>query len=684
MNKVLTFALFLLWTLSLAAAPISPEQARAAAFNFLKHYKLVAEKTKLESCSFGQKNQTPEFYIFNFNNSGFIIIAGDDAVTPVLGYSDESVFTGENMPASFAAMLNSFSHQIGYVREHSIPASNSISTQWGNILSDNISSEKGYSVNQLLTCLWDQGAPYNALCPYDPAGPGNRVYAGCVATAMAMTMYYYRYPVQPTGYHSYYSDYGQLSVDFTQSNYNYEQMPYSLTSANYDAAKIQYDCGVAVDMMYSPNGSGAYMDDALNAMKDHFGYNPAATLDYKDSYSETDWKNLLKAQLDAGHPLPYAGYDVSSGHAFVCDGYSDDMFHFNWGWSGSYNGFFYIDNLNPGYNFSTGQQAFINCFPAAVTYPSACGNYQMSTRSGSLEVGHGVSGYANNQNCSWLIQPADSVEYITVEFRYLRTEQVNDVVTIYQGTDAAAPVFGTYSGISGTFSVQVPGNRVFITFQSNGAITDGGFHADYYAYTPPFCSILDVRSDSSGTVNDGSHSYPYNDNSVCRWRIEPQNAGGIMIDFTEFSLEQSSDVLYFYQYPSYILVDSLSGNTIPQSFFINSPKAMVVFKTNEATTETGFTFNYHGVTTGLDEYRNASMYLSVENNFPVLNISHFPEGLYAIELTDITGRTLYASQSELSGTSDRVEIPFISENAGLYLITIKGNDLSRTLKYFAR
>lgn len=685
MNKILSFALLLLWTLSIAAAPVSREQAQIAALNFLKHQKLIGEKTKLEAYSFGQKSQTPEFYIFNYDDSGFIIVAGDDASTPILGFSDESVFSGDNMPPSLAAMLNGFSQQITYIREHSIQANLSIAADWNLVLIGYSSIDKGYSVNQLLTCLWDQGSPYNALCPYDPAGPGDRVYAGCVATAMAMTMYYYRYPVHPTGYHSYYSDYGTLSVDYSQSNYNYEQMPYRLTSANYDAAKIQYDCGVAVDMMYSPDGSGAYMNDALNAMKEHFGYNPAATLEHKDDYTETDWINLLKAQLNAGHPMPYAGYDVSAGHAFVCDGYNNDMFHFNWGWSGSYNGYFYISNLNPGYNFSIGQQAFINCYPAAVSYPLACGNYQMNSRSGSLHVGHGLSGYTNNQNCTWLIQPSDSVEYITVEFQYLRTEQVNDVVTIYQGTDATAPVFGTYSGISGDFSVVVPGNRVFVSFQSNSTITNGGFHADYYSYTPPFCSILDIRSDSAGIVNDGSNNYAYNNNTVCRWRIEPENASGIMIDFTEFNLEQSSDMLYFYQYPSYILVDSLSGNAVPQSFFINSPKTMVVFKTNEANTENGFTFNYNGVATGLDEYKNASIYLSVDaNNFPTLNISNFPEGLYSIELNDITGRSLYESKNELSSDSQRIKIPFIPENSGLYLITLKGNNLSRTLKYFAR
>jgi len=684
MNKVISLALLLLCVLSLNAAPISENQARTVASGFLVSKGFENQKSNLQLVSFGTRSAVPEYFVFNFGQNGFIIIAGDDAAAPVLGYSTESSFSGENMPNSFTAMLESFSVQIAEIRQRGLTADETIQAQWQNYLAENIASEKGISTSQLLTCQWDQGSPYNALCPYDAAGPGNRVYAGCVATAMAMTMYYYRYPTQPTGYHSYNSAYGPLSVDFTQSYYNYEQMPWRLNSANYDAAKLQYDCGVAVDMMYSPNGSGAYMDDALNAMKEHFGYNPAATLEYKGNYTETDWKNLLKAQINAGHPMAYAGYDIDAGHAFVCDGYSDQMFHFNWGWSGSYNGYFFIDNLNPGYNFSAGQQAFINCYPAAVTTPSACGNYHMTARSGSLETGRGLTGYADNQSCSWLIEPADSIQNITIEFRYLNTELNNDTVTIYSGIDESAPIAATYSGNTTPSFLTVNGNKVFITFKSNASVTGSGFHADYYAYTPAFCTILSVHSDSAGTVNDGSHGYPYNNNSVCRWRIEPEGAEGILIEFTEFNLEAQNDFLYFYQYPSYILVDSLSGNALPQSLYINSNKAMVVFKSNDANADAGFTFNYRSLATGLNDYTEASMYVAAENTFPTLHLSHFPAGQYQISLTDLTGRMLYESKHELSATNEKIVIPFTPENSGLYLISLKGNNISRTLKYFSR
>src|SRR5574344_1744966 len=112
MNKVLTFALALLWTLSLTSAPINYDQAQTVAINFLQKSGQIKEKSKLIYVSFGQKTQDPLMYIFNFDEKGFVIIAGDDAVTPILGYSDESVFTGENIPVSMAAMLDGFSNQI--------------------------------------------------------------------------------------------------------------------------------------------------------------------------------------------------------------------------------------------------------------------------------------------------------------------------------------------------------------------------------------------------------------------------------------------------------------------------------------------------------------------------------------------------------------------------------------------
>jgi hypothetical protein len=70
---------------------------------------------------------------------------------------------------------------------------------------------------------------------------------------------------------------------------------------------------------------------------------------YKSDYEVSAWKELLKSELNAMHPICYSGDDGTNGHEWVCDGWrwSDDMFHMNWGWSGYDNGWFTIGALNP-------------------------------------------------------------------------------------------------------------------------------------------------------------------------------------------------------------------------------------------------------------------------------------------------------------------------------------------------
>ncbi len=684
--KLRTGIIFLLlFPQILSAALVSREQAYVVAQHFLMANDVHAVEFTLNDAFPGQENKALQsgFYVFNISAGGFIIISSDDAAYPVLGYSTEGSFGQETMPPAFAGMLEGFTEQISIIKSTGMQANSETAMAWKMLSEGQSYKTKSTSVAPLLHCLWDQGGPYNALCPQDPAGPGGRVYAGCVATAMAMNMYYFRYPEQPQGTHGYQSAYGNLYVDYSQSHYNYEQMPYQLTYYNYDGAKIQYDCGVAVDMMYSPNGSGAYMDDALNAMKEHFGYNPSATLEYKDNYTEQNWKTLLKSQLDLGYPLIYAGYDTDAGHAFVCDGYdSNDMFHFNWGWSGSYNGYYYIFNLNPGYNFSIGQQAFINCYPASVSFPQACGNYTMTSRSGSMVAGSGPSGYLNNQQCSWLIAPIDSVSYIKISFRYFSTESAQDVLTIYSGTDASAPVAGTYSGSTLPSELTIQGNHAYITFSSNSSVTDKGFHADYYGNVPQYCTILQVLSDSAGTVYDGSGQYQYANNATCRWKIMPEGAAGILFEFSDFSLEDGMDFLHFFEYPSEIQVASFTGNMLPQSLYIASEQVMVLFRSDESNPDAGFRFNYRGLATGDAEWDDLSLFVysnAIHN--PVVSMQGFPQGTSLITVHDLAGRKMFETEVKQNGTPLEIEIPLQHSNSGMYLIDVRHESFYRVMKF---
>jgi len=224
-----------------------------------------------------KENQEPVFYIFNFEADGFIIISAEDAMPPVLGYSPEGICSDIGIDANFDSFMQNFSSQIFLIRSKSIQATPEIVALWENYSSANFKitnpADLSRGVTPLLTCTWNQNYPYNMLCPEDGIGPGGHVYAGCVATAMSMVMYYWRYPLQGQGSHNYYyPPYGNISANFGETQYLWNQMKDAMDPAYEDVALIQFHCGVGVDMMYSPSGSGAYSWDVPPAITNYFGY----------------------------------------------------------------------------------------------------------------------------------------------------------------------------------------------------------------------------------------------------------------------------------------------------------------------------------------------------------------------------------------------------------------------------
>lgn len=312
-------------------------------------------------------NNVITYYTFNFSSGGFVMVAADDACEPILGYS----FTGQ-MPREITnpaarEWFESYSKEISRIIENRLP--NTETGKIWNSIRNGIVNRAPIDVNPLLTTLWDQGCYYNALCPSDPSSvfTCGHVYTGCVATAMAQIMKYHNFPPQGVGSHSYtHPTYGLQTANFGATTYNWSAMPNSVGSSNTAVATIMYHAGVSVNMQYDPSGSGAYSDDVPDAMWNYFNYHPDINIIYKDNYPNAeDFKNMLRADLDQSLPIYYSG-SGSGGHAFVCDGYrmSDGKFHFNWGWSGSSNGWFTIGALNPGgSNFNDNNAAVIHIKP---------------------------------------------------------------------------------------------------------------------------------------------------------------------------------------------------------------------------------------------------------------------------------------------------------------------------------
>ena len=297
------------------------------------------------------------------------------------------------MPENAHSWLQGYSDEIQYAIDSKMKASAETSKLWKDLIDGNSKAGKATPVvNNLLSTTWDQNPLYNNLCPYSNYYSQLTV-TGCVATAMAQIMKYWGYPSNGIGSHSYthtayydengnYHDaMGELSADFGNTVYDWNNMPASLNSNSTNdqinaVATLMYHCGVSVEMDYGViqiGGSGAVTAYVANALQTYFNYQ-TCTFRTKANYSENQWIQMLKDELDAGRPLQYSGRGTG-GHSFVCCGYdSDNYFYFNWGWSGHNDAFYALNNLVPGsggagggsYSFTNDQAAIFGIQPATL------------------------------------------------------------------------------------------------------------------------------------------------------------------------------------------------------------------------------------------------------------------------------------------------------------------------------
>lgn len=284
-------------------------------------------------------------YIFNRgDNAGFLVVAADDAVQPLLGYSDEGAFDPADIPANMKEFLEGYAAEIRWASEHP-----------DRVKARKVSPERD-PIEPICTTKWSQEEPFNLMCP---VMDGSRAVVGCVATAMAQVMKVHNWPPKGVGSNSYKMTYnGQsynISSDFSSHTYDWGNMldtyPYtnSGSTAERDAiAQLMYDCGVSVYMGYSPYASGANGSDASMALVQNFNYDKGLQQLYRTSYYLNEWNDLAYSELKAGRPTLICGANSEGGHAFVCDGYSsDDYFHINWGWRGLSDGYFLLSILDP-------------------------------------------------------------------------------------------------------------------------------------------------------------------------------------------------------------------------------------------------------------------------------------------------------------------------------------------------
>jgi hypothetical protein len=695
MNKRLLILFFFVLSFSVSRAGfISLYQARQVAVGFINTLPGGVHNMPLSLGSDITINSdgTPVYYVINLEPLGFILVPACDAAPPVIGYSFENQYNTTNQPENFTGWMEGCAEIIrNYLQQDAQPDAG-LKSSWDAYLNgtDNLRSAAAITAGPLLTSTWNQSYPYNYLCPADPNGSGGHVYAGCVATAMSQILYYWRYPQQGTGSHGYTWDpYGYLFADFGNTTYQWEQMENSTSGQNFEMAQLQLQLGISVDMMYSGSGSGAYSQDAAEALKTYFGYDQSLQLVNREDYAYEDWKTLLRTQIDAGQPMYYHGYGTG-GHAFIVDGYQDTMyFHFNWGWGGSYNGYFHLFNLNPGGNtFNNGQGAIINFIPAGNNVNPCQATDTLTMLSGTLEDGSGpVAPYFDNNSCSWLIMPNDTLDNIKLTFHRFDLEENKDFIYVYDGDDTDAPLVGSFTGNSLPPVAVANSGKMLIRFVTDGSGTSNGWMASFSSTLAQFCSGTTTCTSPSGLITDGSGSYNYHNNTVCRYEIKPENAQSISLTFNELNTFDEGDFIAIYNNITHELCYKFFGQPNPGTLSFNCNDLMILFKTDQQNTAPGFSINYtSSVLTSLSQGNNPSGVLIWPNPASDYVQVSIPEnsGIFSISLIAPDGKTVYSEESGSDKGSVLSRINTMAFSRGLYWLKVNSDKGTANYKLLLR
>lgn len=513
-----------------------------------------------------------EFYLLTRNtDEGFVIVAADDRVQPILGYSVEHA-VATPLPPHVNAFLHSYELEIAYCREHNIEATEDIISLWASLLEGEYAPQLVTAVSPMLTTTWNQSPYYNYLCP----GPGNQhSVTGCTATATAQIMKFWNWPPTGVGSHSYYEDdYGYQSADFGATTYDWENMPNALSGSSSATqlnavATLMYHIGVAVEMDYGLDASGAYVHSyggfwgnsacSQNALPQYFRYKETLHSYFKDYTSDADWIDAIITDIDAGRPVLETGYGDGGGHAFVLDGYdANGLIHVNWGWGGYMDGYFSQNALNPGtggtggnndYTFNDGKgilvgiepDGLLEISPSQFFLPQAGGSTVITVRP---SLNSNTSWYATS-NQSWLtLTPnngagAGGSATVTATATTNTTgSSRNAIVTVSQGSlqltvsvtqmaDSCTVVslpwtdsFEEGTGCWTTLDADGDGNNWFL---ATGAANEGNYsmasysynanlggalHANNYLVSPPIALPTEGNHELVFYARCGSANYP--------------------------------------------------------------------------------------------------------------------------------------------------------------------------------
>lgn len=353
MKRTITLLSFLLFSVTvLFANPVDPEKALETATEFWKSKvgkssaagmkRIGVDRMSKAAGRIAVEEKNPQFYIFTAeNNNGFVIVSGDDELPAIVGYSTDATNYATEMPDALVAWLGEYSEYVDEVRA-------------GIIEPVQVRAAAGTRVEPMLKSSWDQGAPYNNMCP---SINGQLTPTGCTATAMAQIMKFHEWPKSPKKNITWYNNItgGTEKVNIASHVYDWANMlehyriGYTTTQAN-AVAQLMVDVGKAIGSSYAISGTGSSEYSVGEALVNVFDYTPDVVVVRRSETTESAFVSLIRENLEARQPLLFSGQsqNFESGHAFVCDGIDENnLLHIDWGWNGSYNGFFSMTYMKP-------------------------------------------------------------------------------------------------------------------------------------------------------------------------------------------------------------------------------------------------------------------------------------------------------------------------------------------------
>ncbi len=428
-KAVLAVSMSALWLSLALGEEISSDVAEDAARGWINLREALGEEITAEPESvltYDAKDGKGKYYVVNLQGGGFVVTSGDTEIEPILAYSKDStwntnatqnplmVMLNIDVAAMEAASTSSASSTSSGGRRLAAAASSAKAAKWARLRgaasakggarlqAGSRSSINDVRVNTLMETKWGQSG--HGENQYTPLG----YVCGCVATAGAQIMRYWKYPTASiTKIKDYYG-----TVDGTASwtlndgyqttaggsytawnddvktfggTYDWDNMPATvswLTSTAQKKAigKLTLDVGRSVHMDYADDGSGAHYGLFATRLTDQFQYKNAALIIKKGGCSLDEIKRAILPSLDLKSPC---GVSVP-GHAIVADGYgynSGTLYvHFNFGWTGTDNAWYNPPDLTDAdSDFTSIDNILYNIYP-----PSVCSDSGRSILSGRV------------------------------------------------------------------------------------------------------------------------------------------------------------------------------------------------------------------------------------------------------------------------------------------------------------